>query len=200
MHSNHLWTTCPQGTVDPSPARERWQILVRCGRTSPRPDPASSPVSRHAPPVSPTRRSTPRSNRGAGNGSTPGSWPRSAARPAATRSCGLPYCPPAPVRRSATRRRPSSWVSFPRADHRCTSRLRPVTGSWRDRVSSSTDPGTPPAPAIPPSNHHGPDSRRLTDALSDVADGCHSLLELRYSRQVNPHQLPRCRGWGAGPV
>jgi very-short-patch-repair endonuclease len=32
----------------------------------------------------------------------------------------------------------------------------------------------------------------LTDALSDVADGCHSLLELRYARQVErAHGLPR---------
>ena len=36
--------------------------------------------------------------------------------------------------------------------------------------------------------------RELTDALSDVADGCHSLLELRYSRQVErAHGLPRGR-------
>jgi very-short-patch-repair endonuclease len=34
--------------------------------------------------------------------------------------------------------------------------------------------------------------RELTDALSDVADGCHSLLELRYARQVErAHGLPR---------
>jgi hypothetical protein len=33
--------------------------------------------------------------------------------------------------------------------------------------------------------------RELTDALSDVADGCHSLLELRYARQVErAHGLP----------
>jgi very-short-patch-repair endonuclease len=34
--------------------------------------------------------------------------------------------------------------------------------------------------------------RELTDALSDVADGCHSFLELRYTRQVErAHGLPR---------
>jgi very-short-patch-repair endonuclease len=34
--------------------------------------------------------------------------------------------------------------------------------------------------------------RELADALSDVADGCHSLLELRYARQVErAHGLPR---------
>jgi very-short-patch-repair endonuclease len=34
--------------------------------------------------------------------------------------------------------------------------------------------------------------RELTDALSDVADGCHSLLELRYARRVErAHRLPR---------
>jgi very-short-patch-repair endonuclease len=34
--------------------------------------------------------------------------------------------------------------------------------------------------------------RELTDALSDVADGCHSLLELRYARRVErDHRLPR---------
>jgi very-short-patch-repair endonuclease len=34
--------------------------------------------------------------------------------------------------------------------------------------------------------------RELADALSDVADGCHSLLELRYARRVErAHGLPR---------
>jgi very-short-patch-repair endonuclease len=34
--------------------------------------------------------------------------------------------------------------------------------------------------------------RELIDALTDVADGCHSLLELRYARQVErAHGLPR---------